>query len=829
MDDVAPLLSIGTLTIDLESREVSCGEQTVGLTEMESRLLAHLWAHTGETVSQRELLTDVWGYSAHVESRAPHHTITRLRRKLSMDPEAADRLSTVRGIGYRLDGASPLIRRGAPPAHPTPFFGRAALLARVQDALAPGALVTLTGPGGIGKTRVAEQVAAQIDGGAVWVSLVDASSEARITQRIAAALGGGGGGEPLTVQLAQLSATLLVLDNAEQGVPALAALLGRWLGAVPALRVLVTSRFRLGLAAEQRVIVPPLPPADALALFSERTSRMWPSLVLNDTHRAALAQLEGVPLSIELAAGHAPMLGQGLALRSRHRDTPDRHASMQAVLSWSWTLLSPAQQQALAELSLFAGGLTPAAARAVLSEPARLLELEERSLVQVGAGRMRLLAHVRDFAARQRDATACAGAARRHAEHYAAMGEPDWLDGLWTEAGAKRQARLLGEQANLSVALDRALEAGWWELGAKLWLAAHGLLRRGHLHLDAARLERLMAAALPDPLRARLHATEGDYFRLSGQPVKARRSLEAALALLTDRPHEEAIVQCSLGACLVQSGEPDAAMALWRGTLAIFQQVGDLQREARALTNLGTYSPHEREHYYTEALQRARTVGEQWLVPRLLLALAKLYRQRSCWTLSEAYLQQTLDEADAQQDRAMRMDALVSLGNLHNERGEHAAAAAAYQDSLALAQALDQTVTQAILLGNLGLLSERTGALGEALRHYEQAVLITTDLSNAEVIGVARSRLGALLCQLGARERGHAMLEEAGTILGETSDYLQRSAHHCRAAEHAEDGAQAQRHFDEAWRLAEAADLAHGPLLELLQRTAERCGVARAQ
>src|SRR5215467_11675704 len=302
----------------------------------------------------------------------------------------------VRGVARAAVSLEPSGLRGFTPVL-TSFVGRSAEVAEIVELLGECRLVTLLGPGGVGKTRLAVEVASQIapefDDGAWLVDLVPVRESALVAAAAAGAFGvlevrGVAVAELLAAMLARRQA-LLVLDNCEHVVEGVAALCGMVLSAADEVRILATSREPVGVAGEARYRVPPLTlprldaPADladseAVTLFTERARRAYPHFSLRETGTAVaelVTRLDGIPLAIELASARVETLGVGQLLerlddRFRLLVGPDRlaaprHRSLEAMVDWSYDLLSEHERRVFRRLSVFPGPFTLEAAEAV--------------------------------------------------------------------------------------------------------------------------------------------------------------------------------------------------------------------------------------------------------------------------------------------------------------------------------------------------------------------------------------------------------------------------------------------------------------------------------
>jgi predicted ATPase/DNA-binding SARP family transcriptional activator len=408
-----------------------------------------------------------------------------------------------------------------PPAPPTPTFGREEELATVAARLADEAvrLLTITGPGGVGKTRLAIEVA-RIAGGR-FVTLAATSDSELVPAAVCDALAvprmpDETPQEALTRTFADRR-ELLVLDNFEH-VLAAGPWLAQLLNDAPALTVLATSREPLGLHAEHRFPLDPLPMPPAVELFTSRARSRDPRVRLDDLDsvRAICDRLEGLPLAIELAAGRLGVLGPGeLATRLSDalsvldhgaRDAPARHQTLRATLDWSFALLDEGEQRAFTALGAFAGGCDVEAAEAVTGAGIDALEgLVAKSLVVTKDGRLTLLEPIRQYAVQRGDTAETVR--RRHALYYLALAE-DTRHEIWQRGTAcAAYDRVHLERDNLRAALAWALERRDAETAVALAGAIATYLASSAAYDEASdwcqRALAIADASVPAPLVAR--------------------------------------------------------------------------------------------------------------------------------------------------------------------------------------------------------------------------------------------------------------------------------------------------------------------------------------
>ena len=379
------------------------------------------------------------------------------------------------------------------PVQFTTFVGRHTELAALRTLLLGERLVTLAGPGGSGKTRLAAQLAANHSEfwpqGAWWVDLAEITDPALVADTVADAVGVLVGSR-LAPQL-RTSRLLLCLDNCEQILDGVADLAAELLRSCPEVTVLATSREPLGIPGEVVWRVPPIATDEALALFVERARLVVPGFELDDASRAAVAsmceRLDGMPLALELAAAwlrtltpqqiEAGLDDRFSLLTRGPRGVASRQQTLAASVRWSHDLLDDTERTVFRRLAVFLGGFTLDAARAVGDGDVlgSLAGLVDKSLVVAEDGRYRLLETIREYAlARLREAGEEEAARDRHLDHFLAYVEQDSSPDkdLW-------RIRMRAEYGNLRAALDRGLKAEDPAKGRRL---AAGLPWLWHLH-----------------------------------------------------------------------------------------------------------------------------------------------------------------------------------------------------------------------------------------------------------------------------------------------------------------------------------------------------------
>ncbi|QUQ68567.1 helix-turn-helix transcriptional regulator [Kutzneria sp. CA-103260] len=434
----------------------------------------------------------------------------------------------------------------------TTFVGRHAELAALRTLLLGERLVTLAGPGGSGKTRLAAQLAADHSEywpqGAWWVDLAEITEPALVADAVTEAIGALVGSGQLAPQL-RGSRLLLGLDNCEQVLDGVADLAAELLRTCPEVTVLATSREPLGIPGEAVWRVPPIATGEALALFVERARQVVPGFELDDAGRAAVAsmceRLDGMPLALELAAAwlrtltpqqiEAGLDDRFSLLTRGPRGVATRQQTLAASVQWSHDLLDDTERTAFRRLAVFHGGFTLDAARAVCDRDVRgtLAGLVDKSLVVAEDGRYRLLETIREYAAARLQQAGEEEATRdRHLDHFLAC----------TEGGDSQdkdvwRIRMQAEHGNLRAALDHGLAAGDPEKGRRLaaglaWL--WHLSGPGHEGIDFLRRAIERAPEDSSPLQSRLFTGMALVADVAGPVGLGVEALDQALKLAAD-------------------------------------------------------------------------------------------------------------------------------------------------------------------------------------------------------------------------------------------------------------------------------------------------------
>jgi predicted ATPase len=516
------------------------------------------------------------------------------------------------------------------PIPATPFLGRDEELAAVTTAIGESRLVTLTGPGGTGKTRLAIQAAAEVadasPDGVWWVSLTPVRDAALVRSAIAQVLQAKG---ELEEQIGD-KRFLLVLDNFEQVIDA-ATDLAALHGACPNLRIVVTSREVLQLAGEQAYAVPPLKPDDATQLFIARALSARADFQPGPAVAEICARLEHLPLAVELAAARVRVLSpellldrlaQRLDLLKGGRDADPRHQTLRATIQWSYDLLSPTEKKLFARLSVFAGGHPLEAAEEVCeADLDTLASLVEKSLVRQSASRFWMLETIREFAAERLEASGEGSETRlRHAAFFTAFAvESD--PKLRTREQIQWMTRFQQERNNIRAALEfLGAQPGGAEEEARLagactyfWILAADP-REGRMRLEAA-LRR--AVDIPPDLKAGLRSGLAQLAFIAGDGESAVRHAEEGLRIRRELADDRGLLRPLLARALAATLADDvpATNSLLQECADLARRVGDRWFLGLCLQNLGCMAFEARDFarsrlLFAEGLEQLEEVGD---------------------------------------------------------------------------------------------------------------------------------------------------------------------------------------------------------------------------
>lgn len=761
------------LRIGIHTGEPELGDE--GYVGMDVVVAARICASAhGEQIVVSRATRDVAG-----EDPLPDAAYRMLGRYRLKDIPTADQLFQIVAPGLR-EEFPPLRTLGATtlPALHHRLVGRADALEQIGALIARQdvRLVTVTGPGGAGKSRLALEAsaAAALERPVHLVGLAPVSHPDLVPSAIARAIGvRESSSRPLVQSIADAlggTGALLFLDNLEHLAPA-ATYVAELLNRVPDLDVLVTSRGALRLSGEHVLPLDPLSPDDAATLFMELAAARGILLRANAlaSVHAICRRLDGLPLAIELVAARLVVLppaqilqalDNGLALEMEGPiDLPERQRTLQATIDWSYRLLTDGQRELHGTLAVFANGCTLEDARAIAEGGSRFLaDLEAlvgwsllRSDVADGSIRLSMLETVREHAVARLDAEGRLGhLKRRHAERFLelALGSEARLSGAeqapWLE-------RLEHELENIRAALD--------------WLLSSGRVE------DALRA----TSALERFWRAHAHVSE------------ARRWLSLGLALAEDVPADVR------AAALRTAAQQAATQSDWEAAGAMLEEARDLYRAG----------DRARDEVFT------------------LAYLSFVALRRDDVQQAEQFAREAVEVAAQLGDDRASSGALMALGDVHSAQGQHELALAQYEEAVALRTRLGDPLLVSDAVYNLGLAAFRAEDFARARKAFDDALAQARDLGEAPYVAAAQLMLAELDILSGKAELAGSRARESLAVYTELED--DRSRARCLAVLVA--AAVAEGSFETAARLFGAAEAARGgeSLDEFEAPVLERC------
>lgn len=736
------------------------------------------------------------------------------------------------------------------PASLTSFVGREREMAEAEQLLSTSRLVSLTGPGGCGKTRLALEIAAGVtsqyrDG--VWLTEFEGLTDpALVPQAVANALGlrmnsrlrprqgsdsdreraaAEAWSDRLVAYLAPKQ-LLLVLDNCEHLVHAVAELSQALLKLCPDLRILATSREALGLAGEAVLTVPPLAtPADdgtptlddlanseAVRLFVDRAQQTQPQFALTDDNAADVAQicrrLDGIPLALELAAARVRLLtprqiAERLDDRFRlltggSRTSVARQQTLRATMDWSFDLLSPPERALLRRLAVFHRGFSLEAAEAVCGDPGPpddevqdlsvmdlLGQLLDRSLVSAEAlsDRYELLETVREYGLerlveagevriyRDRHADWCFQMARQAAAEYRGPDQALWLERL------NRVHRDL--RAALAWSLDNQDAERAVGTAAHLWWFWY---LRGFLAEGRSWLERVLALpADPTALAPRAEALLGagalawrqrDYASAGGY-------LDLALASFESLGAERGVARTwrYLGRLAQFQGDYGAAMEAFQGSLSRFEALGDEAGVARTLDAMGLAAWQQglldqATQWLERSLDLSRRLGDLHGIADALNILGRVAHDRGRLEEAIALYEDSLEVFRLLGDEVSLAYGYHKLGSLLCLRGDLARARELLELAMDRCRSLGERRGVAYALNGLGDLSRAEGRMAEASELFADSLRLSREIGDQRGIADALRNLGWLAWQAGRRDEAFVDLHEAMERFGAMEDRI---------------------------------------------------------
>jgi predicted ATPase/DNA-binding winged helix-turn-helix (wHTH) protein len=766
-EDTERTFRLGGLLIDPGTNAI--GEARVDAKAMD--VLVALAEAAPRVLSSAALLEKVWP-TVVVGDNVIHQAIAHLRKALGDSARNPQFIEHVPRRGYRLI-ASVERRAGSPfpaaepphnlPAPLTSFVGRNDEAAEVGELLDRHRLVTLVGPGGVGKSRLAVVIALDAhehhrDG--TWLVELASIATTPVVDSVNGVLRvpevAGKSGEDVLLAAIASKDMLLVLDNCEHVVADCAQLVHRMLQRAPLLRVLATSREVLDVAGEHVWHVSPLASSDAVQLFQERAREVHPGFALDDRNAPAVGEickrLDGLPLAIELAAARVRALTVEQIVARLHdrfrlladgrRTALPRQQTLKATLDWSYTLLEEEEQTLLRRLGVFESGFTLEAAEAVAKDDATapsvidvLSRLMDKSWLQGespagGAARYRLLETVREYALeRLVEAGEKESICDRHSEHFSVLAEH----------------------------LSRALRGTDQRPRLDVFDAEH----------ENFRSALTWSAARDDTQALRLVAHLWRFWMMRGLATTGRHALEEALAHAPQGAEQSAWrASALLGAGWLArfQGDSAAAQRYLKESAELHHTLADTAGEAEALMNLAASELYlgdtdEARLVATHALDLARRSNDPYVASYCMQTFGDLCASLGDYESGRSLLNEGVALLRTLGHEQSLAFALAKLGSLLLNQGELSLARPALEEAHALHQRLGEGLGIDHTLLRLGWLAHHEGNDEEAKQLLERSLAIAEQAGFVPEAAMATSMLGMLALDGGEIDRAAELLE----------------------------------------------------------------------
>jgi predicted ATPase len=756
-----------------------------------------------------------------------------------------DRAALVRLGSYRLRGIElpepvhqlnhpdlerefPPLRGGAAGNLPEPltsFVGRAREIEELSAMLESRRLLTLTGAAGVGKTRLAIEVAGatgpRFPDGIWFCELAPVRDPAAVPRALIGTFGlteeQGRSPEQILNDYVRAKRLLVVLDNCEHLVAACADLCASLLKDSPGSSVVATSREPLGAEGEATWRVPslalpeagPVPLADlgsteSVALFCERARASKPAFGLDEHTASAVAQicrrLDGIPLAIELAAGKVDVMDAeeiALGVEDRFqlltggpRTALERQQTMRAAVDWSYSLVSEDERSVLRRLGVFVGGFTLEAARQVWGTEEGDVDELIRSLARKSlvardpdwAGRFVLLETIRAYAAEKlADAGEAPVARAAHMRFFCALAaeaaapleggaaQQEWLEILSSDhenlQAAVSFATTKDPDAGLRLCADIA---DYWSI-------------RGHWRLGREALEPLLAATANRRTmdRARALRAAGEFAIKDGDHEVARIWLDESLSVAREHGDRTQIAWGigSLAAIAEAQGDYESAQASFERSLAIAREDGNRSQIAGLVAQLGNVAQVRRDYTtagarFEESLAIARELGDRTQIASALRGRGMIALLQGDSEIARTHTSESLAIARELGNRRQIAWAVRNLGFVADSQGHGESARAHLEEALAIAREIGDRRLLGWTLCGLGVIATEAGDYESARVHLEEAVPIARETAYKQLIAVVMASLGEIAREQGDYERARTDLEESLAIAREMADRL---------------------------------------------------------